>query len=276
MSGCHEGGIRFGWNLECRLMWKVAVFLAAPFVFVVPAAAQQSPENPEIDWSRINVDALDLLRQMPQSGGAVLPLTQDDSAKWNWAENRNGSANVARTRSWANGISTNVGVDNAPSQQGWALPGAAPAPANGAGWARAAIPGVGLIDQATIDARVDPDSDQRKLGARFEKAIPLNQNFSVTLQNGFGVSQPLASQTVPGAPPPAQTFDSEQLAKFNLLNSGTSLFAGSKQSSAEDRRLNSFGAEQNLLGGISVSGAVNENTAGGHDRSLSARFRRTW
>jgi len=25
-----------------------------------------------------------------------------------------------------------------------------------------------------------------------------------------------------------------------------------------------------------VSGAVNENTTGGHDRSLTARFRRTW
>ena len=70
------------------------------------------------------------------------------------------------------------------------MPGAAQTPANGAAWAKAAIPGVGLIDQATIDAKVDPDGDQRKLGARFEKAIPLNQHFSVTLQNGYGVSQP--------------------------------------------------------------------------------------
>lgn len=257
-------------------MRKSAFCLAAQLAFVVPVLAQENPDNPEIDWSRINVDALELMRQTPQSGGALRQDMPSDSEKWNRTENKNGSANVARSRAWASGISTNVGVDNAPSQQGWALPGAAPAPANGAGWARAAIPGVGLIDQATIDARVDPDGDQRKLGARFEKAIPLNQNFSVTLQNGYGLSQPLANQTIAGAPPPAQVFDSEQLAKLNLLGSGTSLFAGSKQSSADDRRLNSFGAEQNLLGGLSVSGAVNENTTGGHDRSLTARFRRTW
>ncbi len=266
-------------------MGKSALVLAALLAIASPAAAQQpsdedetsaaGQETPEIDWSRIHVDALHLLREVPSSAG-LRAGTPSDAESWNRSENRNGSANVALRRSFASGIATHVGVDSVGSQQGWAPPGAAPSTAGGAGWARAAIPGAGLIDQATLDARLDPDSDQRRFGARFEKSIPLNPQVSVTLQNGYGVSQPLANQTLAGTTPPAQVLEIEQLAKLHVLNSGTSLFAGSKQSSVEDRRLNLFGAEQNLTGGISVSGAISETAAGGHDRSLTARFRRTW
>jgi hypothetical protein len=265
-------------------MRKIALCLAAQIAFAIPAFAQETPNTasgatpdaPEIDWSRLNIDALSLMREAPSSGNALRLPGSSDVANWNRSENKNGSANVALKQSWSSGIATNVGVDRVGSQQGWAPPGTSQTPAGGAAWASAALPRFGLIDQTTLDARLDPDGDQRKFGARFEKSVPLNQQFSVTLQNGFGVSQPLAPQTITGAAPPAQVFDSEQLAKLNVLNSGTSLFAGSKQSSADDRRLNSFGAEQNLLGGMSVSGAVSENPTGGHDRSLTARFRRTW
>lgn len=234
--------------------------------------------SPEIDWSHINVDALDLIRGLPHPGDALRAGSSEKPTQWNRSENCNGSANVARTRSWESGIATHVGVDSVGSQSGWAPPGMALAPGSGSGWASAAIPGSGLglslIDQATIDARLDPESDQRKFGARFEKSLPINQHLSVTLQNGYGLSQPFANQTPTG--PHAPVFDNEQLAKLNVLNFGTSLFAGSKQSSTDERRLNSFGAEQNLLGGVSVSGAVSENASGGHDGSLTARFRKSW
>ena len=107
------------------------------------------------------------------------------------------------------------------------------------------------------------------------KSIPLNEGLSVTVQNGYGVSQPLVTGPA-GAAAPAHVIDSEQLAKLNFLPLGTSVFAGSKTSSIDDRRLNSLGAEQNLLGGISLSGTVSDNAAGGHDRSLTARFKRSW
>jgi hypothetical protein len=273
-------------------MKKIAHCLAAQVAFAIPALAipafaqeappavsDGTPDAPEIDWSRLNFDALSLMRDAPASGNALRLPGSSDAANWNRTENKNGSANVALKQSWSSGIATNVGVDRVGSQQGWAQPDTSQAPAGGAAWASAAFPHLGLIDQATLDARLDPDGDQRKFGARFEKSVPLNQQFSVTLQNGYAVSQPLGPQTLTGAPSsqgPSQVLDIEQLAKLNVLNSGTSLFAGSRQSSADERRLNVFGAEQNLLGGISVSGAVNENTTGGHDRSLTARFRRSW
>lgn len=275
MSGCHDGAE----ESERRSMKAIALGLAVQLVLALPALgqeAQESPDTPEIDWSRIHIDALGLIRELPPSGSAPRVAAPADSTGWNRTENKNGSANIAQKQSWSNGIATNVGVEGAGSQPGWALPGSAQAPTSGTGWASAAISGIGLIDQATLDARVDPNSDQRKFGARFEKSVPLNQQFSVTLQNGYVVSQPLANQTIAGTAPPAHAFDSEQLAKLNMLNFGTSLFAGSKQSSLDDRRLNSFGAEQSLFGGISVSGAVSENAAGSHDRSLTARFKRSW
>jgi hypothetical protein len=262
-------------------MRTIALCFVAQVACAVPAFAQETPpaaapDTPEIDWSRADIDALGLIRDLPQSSSAPRAPAPADSTTWSRIENGNGSANVVQKQSWSSGIATNVGVDSVGVQSGWPKPGAAQAPSSGTAWANAAIPGAGPIDQATLDARVDPDGDQRKFGARFEKSIPLNQQFSVTLQNGYGLSQPLATQTITGAPPPAHVFDSEQAAKLNVLNYGTSVFAGSKQSSIDERRLNSFGAEQNFLGGLSVSGAVSENANGGHDRSLTARFKRSW
>jgi hypothetical protein len=261
-------------------MRTIALCFAAQLACAVPALAQEpaaaEPDTPEIDWSRIHIDALSLMRDLPPSGGAPRAFAPADTTNWNRSENSNGSANVVQKQSWSSGIATHVGVDSVGSRPGWPKPDAAQPPSSGTGWANAAIPGAGPIDQTTLDARLDPDGDQRKFGARFEKSIPLNPQVSVTLQNGYGLSQPLANQTIAGTPPPAQVFDSEQSAKLNVLNYGTSVFAGSKQSSAEEHRLNSFGVEQNFLGGLSVSGTVSENTTGGHDRSLTARFKRSW
>ena len=289
MTGCHGWGV----ESECRVMRSFAVCLAvclaaclgACLVLAAPAIAQESPDAaepaPEIDWSRVNLDELSLMLALPSQGGEWRVPGRDNAATWNRTENKNGSANVVQKQNWASGIATNVGVDSVGTPpnyvpQPWALPGSDQTPGSGAGWASAAIPGVGPIGQTTLDARLDPNSDQRRFGARFEKSMPLNEQLSVTLQNGYGVSQPLASQTIAGTPPPAQVFESEQLAKLNMLNFGTSLFAATKHNSVEDRRLNSFGAEQNLFGGLSLSGAVSDNATGGHDRSLTARFRRTW
>jgi hypothetical protein len=255
-------------------MKSLLLCLAALIAFALPAAAEDAEEATPIDWSRVDFDALSLLREARPSANAPRLPAAHEAATWNRTENRNGSANVALKQSWAPGIATQVGVDSVGSQPGWSPPGALQPPSGGVGWASAAIPGIGPIDQATLDARLDPESDQRKFGARISKSIPLNEQVSVTVQNGYGVSQPLAP--VAGAAPPSQVIDSDQLAKLNFLPLGTSLFAGSKISSIDDRRLNSLGAEQNLLGGISLSGAVSENASGGHDRSLTARFKRSW
>lgn len=234
---------------------------------------QPDEDAPQIDWSKLpDLDALTLMRDLSPSQGPHVAVPSA-SAKWNRTENKNGSANVALKRAWSGGIATQVGVDSVGGEPAPALPGAASAPASGAGWASAAIQDMGLIDRATLDARIDPESDQRKFGARFEKSVPLNSQFSVTLQNGYGVSQPLVKDPLTGS---AHVIDSEQVAKFNLIPYGTSLFAATRQSSAEERRVNSFGAEQNLTGGISLSGSVSENAAGGLDRSLGARFKRSW
>ncbi len=278
-------------------MWKFAVVALAQLALLIPtvtATAQQAPdattqaapdevsddvseqateEIPDLDFSDIDLDAI---TRISPSGNAPRFPAPAASKSWNRTEDKTGAASVVQKQTWSNGIATNVGVDSPGAQPQWPAPGEVQAPSGSTAWANAAIPGFGLIDQTTLDARLDPDGDQRKFGARFQKSITLNPGVSLTLQNGFGVSQALAAQTITGVAPPPQVFDNEQLAKLNVLDFGTSLFAGTRQSSADDRRLNSFGAEQNLFGGVSVSGAVSENAAGGHDHSLSARFRRNW
>ena len=60
--------------LECPLMKTLTLCLTAWLATAATALAQepaQEPaDSPEIDWSRVNVDALSLLREMPQSSQA--------------------------------------------------------------------------------------------------------------------------------------------------------------------------------------------------------------
>jgi hypothetical protein len=55
---------------------------------------------------------------------------------------------------------------------------------SGAAWAS-----VGVADLATVDARVDPGSDQGKLGTTFKRSIPVGGKFSVTLQDSYSMTE---------------------------------------------------------------------------------------
>ena len=49
------------------------------------------------------------------------------------------------------------------------------------------------LDKATIDARVDPNADQGKLSTALSRSVPIGDGVSVTLQNGYAVTQSLAN-----------------------------------------------------------------------------------
>lgn len=232
-------------------------------------------ELPAIDWNRVNIDAYDLTRS-----AKTRDARRTDNATgpvWDRTENRNGSANVTVKRSLPTTVDTKVGVDMVvtPSPSAITLPGAQQQASSGAAWASAALPSFGPWgwDQASVNARLDPTADQGKLGTTISKSVPLNEQMSLTLQSGFGVSQALAPSL---GSPPSHVVDADRSAKLNWAPTGTSFIAGSKMSSNDERWLNSFGAEQNLFGGISVRGTVSETTTGTHDRSLTAGFKRSW
>ena len=65
-----------------------------------------------------------------------------------------------------------------------------PPQSSGTAWAAITAPGVGSIwDKTAVEARVDPSQDQSKLGTSLSKSLPLGEQYSLTLQNGYNVIQ---------------------------------------------------------------------------------------
>lgn len=232
-------------------------------------------ELPAIDWNRVNIDAYDLTRSSKTRDARGNANSKNDPV-WSRTENKNGSANMTVKQSLPTTFDTKVGVDMmvAPSSSAFTLPGAQQQASSGAAWASTALPSFGLWwDQASVNARLDPTADQGKLGTSLSKSMPLNDEMSLTLQSGFGVSQTLVPSSLGSQ---SHVLDADRSAKLSWSPTGTSVIAGSKLSSNDERWLNSIGAEQNLFGGISVRGTVSETTSGAQDRSLTAGFKRSW
>src|SRR5260370_16357550 len=106
------------------------------------------------------------------------------------------------------------------------------------------------------EARLDPSQDQSRLGTSISKSLPLNEQYSLILQDGYNVIQQ-GIAPLPGiaARPVYQT---EQSAKLSIAGTGTSLVAGQTLSSADDKWLRKVGAEQKLFDGVSISASVGE------------------
>jgi hypothetical protein len=236
---------------------------------VPPSGVLTPPEGENLDWSALNWD----------------PSTLSTSR-----------ANIPAQKSLPSAWQTKLGVDanaaNQPRELGTPvnpdslLPGATPRSASDAAWAKVTAPGpdTPVWDQTTFDARFDPAHEERKVGTTLSKSVPLNEKFSVTLQNGYSVTQTpsaaAAASAVPYAGHDAMSshYGADTAAKLNMLTTGTSLSVGTAMSTTDDKWRRSLGAEQNLFGGISVKGTVTESaTVGGApDKSLTAGFKRSW
>jgi hypothetical protein len=131
---------------------------------------------------------------------------------------------------------------------------------SGTAWATITAPGAGsLWDKTAVEARLDPSQDQTRLGTSLSKSLELGEQYSLTLQNGYNLTQQ-GGVPVPGlAGHPSRNFETGQSAKLNLTDSGTSL-----------------SAEQKLFGGVSVSGSISETPVGASNKSISGTFKQSW
>ncbi len=108
------------------------------------------------------------------------------------------------------------------------------------------------------------------------KSLPLGEQYSLTLQNGYNIIQQ-GIVPVPGSTAHHQrNYQTEQSAKLSIADTGTSLIAGQSMSSAEDKWLRKIGAEQKLFGGVTVNGSIGETALGTSNKSLSAGFKTSW
>jgi hypothetical protein len=147
----------------------------------------------------------------------------------------------------------------------------------GSAWASVNAPGAGQAwDKTAVEARVDPNSEQSKLGTSISKQMPLGNDASLTLSNGYNVTQQ-GVVPVPGITThPTRNYETDQTAKVDVTQTGTSFSAGESLSSSNDKWLRKVGAEQKITDGVSVSGAVGETPKGTANESVTATYKKTW
>ena len=244
-------------------------------------------ENLELDWSLLNVDASTLITTPSKARPATQAAAGADMS-WSSKDKSNGAAAVSVKQSLSAFLDARVGADMTVVNQPQTLTSsdllrqkfasdAPPSQSTGTAWAAITAPGLGSIwDKTAVEARVDPSQEQSKLGTSLSKSLPLSEQYSLTLQNGYNVIQQ-GVVPVPGIPGrPVRNYETDQSAKLSITDTGTSFIAGQTLSSADDRWLHKIGAEQKLFGDISISGSIGETTLGTSNKRLTAGFKRSW
>ena len=240
----------------------------------------------KLDWSLLNVDASTLNFQAPKGSGASKAAGGADTA-WSANERANGTSAVSVKQSISPFWDTRIGADMTVARQGTATTseqlseklanGGSLPQSSGTAWAAVTAPGVASIwDKTSVEARVDPGSEQSKLGTSLSKSLPLSEQYSLTLKNDYNLIQQ-GFVPVPGiVSHPARSHETDQSAKLSITDTGTSLIAGQTLSTSDDKWLRKVGAEQKLFDGVTISGSIGETPSGAANKSLSAGFKRSW
>jgi hypothetical protein len=240
----------------------------------------------KLDWSQLNVDASTLAeRPVAKARGAK---SSQGGSELSWSNNRkaNGGSDVSVKQSvspfWDARVGADMTVAREPTTMSGLLADKATNGGNqpqsgGTAWAAITAPGAaGIWDKTAVEARVDPGQEQSRLGTSISKSVPLNEQYSLTLQNGYNVTQQ-GLVPVPGlAARPTRSYETGQSAKLDVGDTGTSVTAGQTLSSSDDKWLRKVGAEQKLFDGVTVSGAVGETAQGTLSKSVTAGFKRSW
>jgi hypothetical protein len=259
---------------------------AAAAVDVNGADIMKDIDVDSLDWSQLNADASTLAAVAPKKNAAPKGAAGAE-ASWSSNANPNGTSAVSVRQSITPFWDTRIGADMTIARQGTltasellseelANGGSLPQ-SSGTAWAAVTAPGVASIwDKTAIEARVDPGQEQSKLGTTLSKSLPLNEQYSLTLQNGYNLIQQ-GIVPVPGiVSHPSQRYETDQSAKLSIADTGTSIIAGQTLSTADDKWLRKVGAEQKLFDGVTISGSIGETPSGAANTSVSAGFKRSW
>jgi hypothetical protein len=240
-----------------------------------------------LDWSQLNVDASTLINPASKARAAPGARSGTDMS-WSSQDRPDGSAALTVKQPLSPFWDARVGADMTVVHQPQTLTSAdlvrqklsidgQPSQSSGSAWAAITAPGVASIwDKTAIEARVDPSQEQSKLGTSLSKSLPLSEQYSITLQNGYNVIQQ-GLAPVPGIGGHAvRNYEVDRSAKLSIADTGTSLIAGESLSSVDDKWLRRIGAEQKLFGGVTLNGSIGETALGAPNKSLTAGFKRSW
>lgn len=238
----------------------------------------------KLDWSQLAIDAgtlNDIIAAKKRAQAAA-----NNGMNWSTNANANGSSAVTVKQSVSSFWDTRIGADMTVAKEpttmselmaqkaanGGNLP-----QSSGSAWATATAPGAGPVwDKTAVEARVDPGAEQSKLGASLTKSVPLSNDTSLTLQNGYSVNQQ-GTTALPGVGGHVtRNYETDQSAKVTITDTGTSITAGQTLSTSDDKWLRKVGAEQKLFDNVTVSGSVGETSQGAINKSLTAGFKKSW
>ena len=240
----------------------------------------------KLDWSQLDLDTNPLTGPAAKSRAAAKAAVSADTA-WSANQKANGTSAVSVKQSLTPFWDTRIGADMTVARQGTLTAqellsaklenGGSVPQSSGTAWAAITAPGVGSIwDKTSVEARVDPGADQSKLGTSLSKSLPLSEQYSLTLQNGYNLIQQ-GIVPVPGiVSHPTRSYETDQSARLSIADTGTSFMAGQTLSTADDKWLRKVGAEQKLFDGVTISGSVGETPSGVANKSFSAGFKRSW
>jgi hypothetical protein len=283
------GGTAFAFPAHAQNPWRGLVDVAPPpgEIEQVDTAATPPADTPEPDWSLLNTDDSPTAKASLREKRSSL-IVGSPSSSWT-SNDSNGTSALSVKQSVTPFWDTRVGADinvarqNAPRSAADAYrnqfgDGTVQAQSGGAAWAAATAPGVGSIwDKTAIEARVDPGADQTKLGTSLSKSVPIaGDQYSLTLQSGYNVIQQGSIPAIGYNGRPTRSYETDQLARFNITDTGTSFIAGQSLATTDDKWLRKFGAEQKLFGGVNVSGSISETVQGVTNKTFSAGFKHSW
>lgn len=283
------GGTAFAFPAHAQNPWRGLVDVAPPpgEIESVDTAPTPPANTPEPDWSLLNADDSPTAKASLREKRSSL-IVGSPSSSWT-SNDSNGTSALSVKQSVTPFWDTRVGADinvarqTAPRSAADAYrnqfgDGTAQAQSGGAAWAAATAPGVGSIwDKTAIEARVDPGADQTKLGTSLSKSVPIaGDQYSLTLQSGYNVIQQGSIPAIGYNGRPTRSYETDQLARFNITDTGTSFIAGQSLATTDDKWLRKFGAEQKLFGGVNVSGSISETVQGVTNKTFSAGFKHSW
>ena len=240
----------------------------------------------KLDWSQLNVDASTLNDRSPATARSARSGASGSDLTWSASDKPNGAA-VSVKQAVSPFLDTRIGADmtvvrQQPKTTSELLSdklanGGAEPQSSGTAWAAITAPGAGpLWDKTAVEARVDPNQEQTRLGTSLSKTVPLTEQYSLSLQNDYNVTQQ-GIVPVPGNGAGAtRNYETDQSAKLSVFDTGTSVSVGQTMSSTDEKWLRKIGAEQKLFDGVSVSGSVGETGQGTTSKSISAGFKRSW
>jgi hypothetical protein len=244
----------------------------------------------KLDWSQLNIDPSTFTgtaEQPPAGKGRAPSKGASADAAWSANAKANGTSAVSVKQSVVPFWDARIGADMTVARQGTltasevlseklANGGSLPQ-SSGTAWAAITAPGVGSIwDKTAVEARVDPGQEQTRLGTSMSKSVPINEQYSLTLQNDYNLIQQ-GIVPVPGIiSRPTRSYETDQSARLSITDTGTSLIAGQTLSTSDDKWLRKVGAEQKLFDGVTISGSVGETPTGAANKSISAGFKRSW